>query len=212
VTTALGVVPTVGRSVLSGLTLAGEPLFVHASRTLASLPGMRTLLVAEDGRCDEASAALAVAHLADVDVVGMSDVEVRLQVLAGEDVVVVHDPLCPMTPATWVRTLLDRFRPGLALAAVLPVVDTLKTTSDGVVTGTLDRMGLKILSSPTMFPARTLIDEPGLSALLADPVALLELLRGRYGVELVEAPSTARRVDDEAGVELLAAALGHSQG
>jgi 2-C-methyl-D-erythritol 4-phosphate cytidylyltransferase len=211
VTSAVGVVPTVGRALLSGLNLCGEPLFVHAARRLAGIPEMRTFLVADDSARDAASAALARAQVAAVEVVGLLGIQLHLRALAGDGVVVVHDPLCPLTPAAWVSSLLDRSRPGLVVAAVQPVVDTLKTTRAGVVTGTLDRAGLHILSSPTMVPAGAMIDEPGLIELLADPVALVELLLVRYDVELVEAPSMARRVHDQAGVELLAETLAHRQ-
>jgi 2-C-methyl-D-erythritol 4-phosphate cytidylyltransferase len=210
--TAVGVVPTVGRSSLSGLDLAGDPLFVHAARTLAGIPGVPTLLVADDRGLDAASTALALADIGGVEVVGSLGVEVHLRALAGDGVVLVHDPLCPLTPANWIRSLLDQARPGLVLAAVQQVVDTLKTTRGGVVTGTLDRTGLHILSSPIMVPAGALIDDPQLITLLADPVALVELLYTRYDVELVEAPSMARRVHDQAEVELLAAGLASPRG
>jgi 2-C-methyl-D-erythritol 4-phosphate cytidylyltransferase len=86
------------------------------------------------------------------------------------------------------------------------VVDTLKSTQGGIVTGTVDRTELQVLSSPIVAPVAALVDDPEVIPLLADPVALVERLRARYDVELVEAPSAAQRVDDPAGVELLAAA------
>ena len=201
----LGVVPMVGRERLSGLLLAGEPLFVHAARTLASLPCMHTLLIAEDGWRDAASASLALARLPDVEVVGSSGVENYARALGGDDVVVVHDPLCPLTPLAWVRSLVDRAGSGEILVAVLPVVDTLKTTREGVVTGTVDRTGLHVVSSPTVFPARLLIEEPELTGFLGAPAALVNRLRAQHDVDLVPAPGVTRRADDSSAVEVLAA-------
>ena len=198
----LGVVPTMGREQLSGLNLIGEPLFVHAARTLVDLPCTRTLLVAEGGRRATVAAALANAHLPEVEVVDNSGVETHARALDRDAVVVVHDPLCPLTPRAWVRDLLDRAREGAVMVAVLPVVDTLKTTREGIVTGTVDRTGLHVVSSPIVFPARALVD--AISA-LGDPAALVDRLRSRHDIELVAAPGLARRVDDQSGIELLAA-------
>jgi len=205
----LGVVPTVGRERVSGLNLAGEPLFVRAARTLVHLPCTRTLLVADRGRGATATAALVHAHLPDVEVVDKSGVQTHARALGDDTVVVVHDPLCPLTPLAWVRDLLDRGREGAVMVAVLPVVDTLKTTREGVVTGTVDRPGLHVVSSPIVFPAQALVDA---IPALGDPAALVDRLRSRHDIELVAAPGLARRVDDQSGIELLAAVGASSHG
>ncbi|MEP6527524.1 MAG: 2-C-methyl-D-erythritol 4-phosphate cytidylyltransferase [Nocardioidaceae bacterium] len=205
----LGVVPTMGRERLSGLDLAGEPLFVCATRTLVDLPCTRTLLVAKGGRRAMAAAALVHAHLPEVEVVDNSGVETHVRALGGDAVVVVHDPLCPLTPVAWVRDLVHRARQGAVMVAVLPVVDTLKTTREGVVTGTVDRTALHVVSSPIVFPARALVDA---IPALGDPTALVDRLRSRHDVELVAAPGLARRVDDQSGIELLAAVEASSYG
>jgi 2-C-methyl-D-erythritol 4-phosphate cytidylyltransferase len=200
----LGLVLTVGRSQLSGLEFAGEPLFVHACRVLAGISDMRTVLVTDRSR-EEAKAAW-LGDLPGVEISELEDVEFYLRTLVGDGVVLLHDPLCPLTPASWVRSLLDQAaESGAVLVAVRPVVDTLKTSRDCIITGTIDRAGLQILSSPMVFPAAALIAEPELIPLLADPVGLVERLRVRYDVKLVDAPSTAQRVEDPAGLELLAA-------
>jgi 2-C-methyl-D-erythritol 4-phosphate cytidylyltransferase len=205
----LGVVPTMGREQLSGLTLTGEPLFVRAARTLVDLPCTRTLLVAEGRGRATAVAALAHAHMQEVEVVDDSDVETHARALGGDAVVVVHDPLCPLTPVAWVRDLLDRGREGAVMVAVLPVVDTLKTTREGVVTGTVDRTGLHVVSSPIVFPAQALVDA---IPALGNPAALVDRLRSRHDIELVAAPDLARRMDDQSGIELLAAVEASSRG
>jgi 2-C-methyl-D-erythritol 4-phosphate cytidylyltransferase len=205
----LGVVSTMGREQLSGLNITGEPLFVRAARTLVDLPCTRTLLVAEGRRRATAVAALAHAHLQKVEVVDDSDVEIHARALGGDAVVVVHDPLCPLTPLAWVRDLAHRARPGAVMVAVLPVVDTLKTTREGIVTGTVDRTGLHVVSSPIVFPAEALVDA---IPALGDPAALVHRLRCRHDIELVAAPGLARRVDDRSGIELLAAVEASARG
>jgi 2-C-methyl-D-erythritol 4-phosphate cytidylyltransferase len=200
--TALGVVPTVGRERLSRLHIAGEPLFVHAARTLARLPCIRTLLVAQEGTHDAVARALTQAQLPDVEVVEDSGIEPHVRALSSVDVAVVHDPLCPLTSVAWVRELVDRAVPGVVLVAVLPVVDTLKATKDGVVTGTVDRAGLQVASSPIVLAAHALVEA---IPFLADPVTLVTRLRSRHDIELVAAPDQTRRVEDPSGVQLLAA-------
>jgi 2-C-methyl-D-erythritol 4-phosphate cytidylyltransferase len=197
----LGVVPTLGRERLSGLNLAGEPLFVRAARRLVDLPCTHTLLVAESGRRAAALDAL-VRELPQVEVVDISGVQTHARALGDDAVVVVHDPLCPLTPVAWIRDLVDRALAGGVVVAVRPVVDTLKTTRAGVVTGTVDRSGLHVVSSPIVFPGRALVDA---IPTLADPVALVARLRSRHDLELVESPSLGQRVDDASGIELLAA-------
>jgi 2-C-methyl-D-erythritol 4-phosphate cytidylyltransferase len=200
--TALGVVPTMGRQRLSGLHIAGEPLFVHAARTLANLPCTRTLLVAQEGTHDAVARALTQAQLPDVEVVEDSGIEHHVRALGSNGVAVVHDPLCPLTSVAWVRELVDRTLPGVVLVAVLPVVDTLKTTKDRVVTGTVDRAGLHVASSPIVLAAHALVEA---IPFLADPATLVARLRSRHDIELVAAPGLTRRVDDPSGIELLAA-------
>lgn len=196
----LGVVPTVGRERLSGLNLAGQPLFVRAARTLVELPCTRTLVVAASGRRATAADAL-VQELPEVEVVDISGVQTHARALGDDAVVVVHDPLCPLTPVAWIRDLVDRALLGAVVVPVLPVVDTLKTTREGVVTGTFDRSGLHVMSSPIVFPAHALVDA---IPTLGDPAALVARLRSRHDIELVESPRLGQRVDDESGIELLA--------
>lgn len=121
---------------------------------------------------------------------------------------VCHDALCPATPpeliAACVRRSVER---ETVVAAVLRVTDTVKELVDGAdgpeVGRTLDREGLRHLASPLTLPASvvaTLDDWPAV-----DFRAALAALQARHPVELVDAPTAARRVHDLADVARLEA-------
>lgn len=114
---------------------------------------------------------------------------------------VLHDPLCPLTPADFigeaVQVCLESGRP---VVGVRPVTDTIKTVVDGMVTGTLDRSELVQVVSPIVLPATSLGAEPP-SGSFADLVA------GLADVIRVEAPALARRIADQDDLRLLEAQL-----
>jgi 2-C-methyl-D-erythritol 4-phosphate cytidylyltransferase len=90
---------------------------------------------------------------------------------------------------------------------VRPVTDTVKLLVGDTVGETVDRDALARVVSPLVVPADLVV---GLAEPLADPAAdlasLVELLRARGPVELVEAPPEAMRVsgpDDIAVLEAL---------
>lgn len=122
---------------------------------------------------------------------------------AGEPYVL-HDPLCPMTPASFiagcVETAVER---DAVVVAVRPVTDTVKTVADGLVGDTLDRDNLIEVASPIVLPASVvehLEQQPG-----GDFAALAAALAGRYPVITLTAPPEARRVADLDDVRVLEA-------
>lgn len=126
---------------------------------------------------------------------------------AAEEPFVLHDALCPMTPATFiaecVRAAVER---DVVIVAVRPVTDTVKTVADGVVGATLDRAALLTVTSPIVLPARVVAALEALPTL--DFAALVALLRERFTVEFREAPPEGRRVaspDDVRALEVLTA-------
>lgn len=124
-------------------------------------------------------------------------------VAAGEPVVL-HDPLCPMTPPDFIASCVERaVERACVVVGVRPVTDTVKVVEDGLVGATLDRDGLVTVASPVVLPAAVVADLDGLPA--TDFVALVADLRRRYPVELVEAPPAARRVGSEEDVRVLEA-------
>ncbi len=67
---------------------------------------------------------------------------------------VLHDPLCPMTPAEFIASCVTRaVELDRIVVGVQPVTDTVKTVVDGFVDDTLDRADLRALVSPVVLPA-----------------------------------------------------------
>jgi 2-C-methyl-D-erythritol 4-phosphate cytidylyltransferase len=122
---------------------------------------------------------------------------------------VLHDPLCPMTPVPFITETVRRAVEGDAVVvAVHPVTDTVKSVEvgpDGPVVGaTLDRESLWAVTSPVVLSVSVvaaLDDWPDVD----DFGALVSALRSRFPVTFVQAPPLARRVEDESAIRLLEA-------
>lgn len=124
---------------------------------------------------------------------------------------VLHDPLCPMTPAAFIAACVARaVATGRVVVGVRPVTDTVKAVHDGAVGGTVDREGLRVVVSPIVLPADVVAAIDALPT--TDFAALADWLRESHPVDLVEAPPEARRVADADDVRLLEALTGPSSG
>lgn len=191
-----------GRAEVAFLEIHGETLFAHALRALAeAVPGR--VLVAVDA-ADRVRAEREVRRLRADATVRTGDSWWDVVRAAPGPGLLVHDVLCPLTPADFVAAVsraadLDR---DLPVAAYRPVTDTLKVVVDGQIEGTLDRETVVVLTSPVVVPDRALaaLDE---APPVDDFVALAAFLRRRGELELVKAPSLGRRVDDSRAVHLL---------
>lgn len=118
--------------------------------------------------------------------------------------VVLHDPLCPMTPVDFIVALAhEAVRDGVVVVGVRPVTDTVKQVRDGFVGATVDREALSSVCSPLVLPAPVVAALPGLPD--ADFAAAVAELASRYPVRLVEAPAAARRVSGPEDLALLEA-------
>lgn len=124
-----------------------------------------------------------------------------------EEPLVLHDPLCPMTPPAFLAACVDRsIEADAVVVGVRPVTDTVKRVEDGVLGETVDRDGLVAVCSPVVLPPDVLADLAA-HPIPTDLVALLALLRARYPerVELLEAPPAARRVASAEDIRVLQA-------
>ncbi len=123
----------------------------------------------------------------------------------GGEPFVLHDSLCPMTPATFIAECLERaVASDAVVVGVRPVTDTVKVVTDGVVGETVARDTLRAVASPIVLPARVVAELDGLPSL--DFAELAGRLEARFEVEYVEAPASGRRVtsaDDIAVLEAL---------
>lgn len=206
----LGVVPTVGRGWIVHEVIAGSRLDVNA---VAALEGLADppVMVVTGPRQQWIREALA-AHSPAVDLAESPGDDARVRgALVAAEVVIIHDPLCPLVPAGFIRELLARALAGVAVVGVRPVVDTVKATIDGAVSGTVDRDTLCIVSSPIVLPGARLAAVVDVGSALRDLSSLVQLLRAEGDVELVAAPSASRRIEDRSGLALLASvdAVGH---
>ncbi|MDI6910964.1 2-C-methyl-D-erythritol 4-phosphate cytidylyltransferase [Nocardioides sp.] len=173
-------------------------------------PALGTVLV--DGRGSlpfalihgEALVACAAWALGEAGVLPIDDgVEWSAVVATGEPLVV-HDPLCPMTPPEFVAACVRRaVEDGSVVVGVRPVTDTVTVVADGIVGETVDRDALVSVAAPVVLPASVVAALDGLPS--HDLVELVAALRRDHPVELVEAPPGARRVGSVDDVRLLEA-------
>jgi hypothetical protein len=193
----VGVVPLEGRGPLPFLDLHREPLLVHAVRAMLAVDrlgdrsGDRVVVTVDRDQRAAAAAALA-AHDLPVEVC-----EARTWWRAdGPPTVLLHDPLCPLVPPSFLARCLEG---GPTSVAVLPVTDTVKTVVDDHIVDTVDRETYRIVASPVV------LHHPGGSAAppTADFAALVAWLRAGDAVLLRQAPSLGRRVDDASAVVVL---------
>ncbi len=175
----LGVVPTEGRGPLPFSLVHGESLLAAASWALTT---------------------------AGID---LYDVTVPFEAVreSGRDLVV-HDPLCPLTPSGFLAEAVEESRrTGAVVVGVRPVTDTVKQVLGGsnvepVLGPTVDRADLVQVTSPVVLPAAVVA---GLETAPTDLVALVARLTRQVPVRHLRAPALGGRVVDEADVEVLAA-------
>lgn len=171
----MGVVPTEGRGDLPKASLCGK--------SLVSL----------------ASAALSQAGVAQITR-SMSWSSVQDMAVP----VVLHDPLCPLTPASTLTDALAAADAGHVVVGYRPVTDTIKAVTAGRVGQTVRREHLLGIASPVVLPASVVaaLDRwPDTS----DVAAMVTMLRARFSVRFVEVPPRGRRVEDPSALLLLEA-------
>ena len=123
--------------------------------------------------------------------------------VVADEPVVLHDPLCPLTPPEFLAECVAAAADGAVVVAVRPVTDTVKVVEGGYVGGTLDREGLLQVVSPVVLPPSVVADLDDLPT--TDLAALVVLLAGTHPVTTLEAPATGRRVSAEDDLRLLEA-------
>lgn len=153
---------------------------------------------------DEALVAAAAWAMGEAEV-DLVDVTVPWYVIADQGrALVLHDPLCPMTPPAFIATCA---RTAVAQDAVVvgvrPVTDTVKQVANGRLGQTVDRDGLAAVCSPVVLPARVVAELGGRPS--TDFAGLVAELRSTYAVVLVDAPASARRVASDEDLRVLEA-------
>jgi 2-C-methyl-D-erythritol 4-phosphate cytidylyltransferase len=199
----VGVVALEGRGSLPFVDLHREALFLHAVRALLDVDHVAGRVVVT---VDTAQRAAATAALDRSDLPAMvQDFRTWWRTVTGAVTVVLHDPLCPLVPASFISGLLDGTTAGAPdLVAYRPVTDTIKTVVDDHIADTLDRDLFGIVASPVVFDHHRVdgARDQGLPP-TDDFGALAAWLRARGPVRMRKAPSLGRRVDDASAVNLL---------
>ena len=169
-----------------------RPLVAHAVAVAARLGAAPTLLVDDPHRLPDSG------ELPEGTVVTTPERWWPAQ----RGAVLLHDPLCPLTPTSVLEQLRAAHRadPTRSLAGFRPVTDTVKTVEDDRVVGTVDRDRLAVVTSPVLLSARLVALGP---PPLDDFAALVAWARGHGPLDLVKVPSLGRRVQDEAAVHVL---------
>jgi 2-C-methyl-D-erythritol 4-phosphate cytidylyltransferase len=177
--TALGLVPVEGRGSLPFALVHGESLVAAASWAL-STAGVMII---------DATTSYA----------GVRD---------SSEMLVVHDPLCPLTPVQFIEQAVHICAgTGAVVVGVRPVTDTVKDLHGELVGRTHPREELMVVASPVVLPAAVLAELGGVET--DDLAAWVAELATRYPVHFLEAPPLARRissVEDLAVLEALSRA------
>ncbi len=163
--------------------LAGVPLLARSVALLA--PYVDRIVVAVPAEFGPQARTILAAVAIPVTVVAggasrQESVAACLRALPDEvDVVLVHDAARPLMPGSVVVAVLAALRAGAGAAVpVLPVPDTLKAVTDGVVTGTVDRGTMVAVQTPQGFHRDVLAraHAPGGLVAATDDAGLVEAL------------------------------------
>lgn len=177
---ALGVVPDEGRGSLPFALVYGEPLIAAATFAVEA---------------------------ADITVV-----DPRTEWSAVVDTglpLVIHDPLCPLTPSPFLgEAVAVALENDEVVVGVRVVTDTIKVDLGERLGQTVDRSGLREVTSPIVLPARVVAE---LSELPTGDFAAIVAALQRFGVREIVAPAMSRRVRTVADIRVLEA-LGRPSG
>jgi 2-C-methyl-D-erythritol 4-phosphate cytidylyltransferase len=121
-----------------------------------------------------------------------------------DQTLVVHDPLCPLTPVEFIEQAVEECeRTGAVVVGVRPVTDTIKEYDGTALGATLDREQLICVTSPVVLPASVVAALDSLDT--DDLAALVARLSERFPVRHLPAPPLGRRIVAESDLEALVA-------
>ena len=141
------------------LLLAGKPVIAHAAAALARA----TELIQPVGDAAAIAAALAgIPHLPPVlgGATRQASVRAGLEALApyAPDIVLIHDAARPFFPPGTIAALIAALATHPGAIPAVPVADTLKRGTDGIIAGTVPRDGLFRAQTPQAFRFPLLLD------------------------------------------------------
>ncbi|RNL66118.1 hypothetical protein EFK50_00350 [Nocardioides marmoriginsengisoli] len=104
-----------------------------------------------------------------------------------------HDPLCPLLPADFLARAVELgAETGRTVVGYRPVTDTVKRRDGDLLGATVDRDGLRAVTSPVVIPPAVLAELDSLDA--ADLPELVARLASYGELEWLEAPAIGRRI------------------
>ena len=115
---------------------------------------------------------------------------------------VIHDPLCPLTPAAFIGEAIEESaETGAVVVGVRPVTDTVKEYDGERVGATHDREDLMSVTSPVVLPATVVAELDELET--DDLPGFVEQLAKRFPVRYLPAPPLGQRIAEEDDLEVL---------
>ena len=178
--------------------LAGEPILVHAVRSLVADPRIGLVVLATPDGLEESMAELAAPHAGTAPVVAVAGGATRAESVARAlavvpddfEVVLVHDAARCLVPAQVVGAVIDAVLGGAdAVVPGAPVVDTIREVVESGASHTLDRSALRAVQTPQGFPLAVLRRaHAGGDAEATDDAGMVEAL----GLPVVLVPGHAR--------------------
>jgi 2-C-methyl-D-erythritol 4-phosphate cytidylyltransferase len=127
--------------------------------------------------------------------------------VASGEPLVLHDPLCPLTPPDFIAECVAQCvaagEDGAVVVGVRPVTDTVKAAVNGYVGSTVNRDALLQVVSPVVLPAAVVAEFDELPT--SDLTAFVAALAPHVRVDTREAPPSARRVAGRDDLHLLEA-------
>lgn len=112
----------------------------------------------------------------------------------------VHDPLCPLTPPAFLVSMAALGAEGATAVAVLSLTDTVKAVAGDVVTATIDRSAVASVASPFVGPSELVLQA---AEVVLDLPSLVRGLWARVPVEPVAAVASCARVSEPSELDLL---------
>jgi len=166
------------------LTLAGEPILVHALRPFLETPGVEAVAVAVAAEDVDAAREWVEAMDPRIRVVAggatrSDSVAAAVDALPSElDVILVHDAARPLVTPGTIRRCIQVAAAGEGAVAGWPATDTLKEVDDqGFIVRTPDRTRMWQAQTPQGFPGavlRAALSDPAARAAATDDATLVE--------------------------------------
>lgn len=139
------------------LLLHGKPILAHTLDLFVNHPHIEQILLMGSKEDMDSYQKLVEEYVDPERVEIISGGETRsdtvwrgLQVLKTE-YVLIHDGARPLLPLSLLNRIIEEMERWDVVTPALPILDTVKTVSQGLITGTIPREGLRVVQTPQAF-------------------------------------------------------------